>query len=225
MRKFIVVFSFFIPVLLFAQKNIILIDDIKMALKDARYAQATIMFSQLIDKDIEQSERLYWESKFYIGEVSSDLAYRLAVKYESNMVYNKAFFYYKEALYAKPNRVDCMLPMANIYLRYGEEDKAVKLCEKIAEKDENNTEANIILGNYFFFKGEVEKLKATKEYNSITKPRRMQYARYRDRLNEIFATLFDKARTHLERVMKQFPSTEAKKTLEKIELIEKEIKG
>lgn len=224
MKKIIVVFSLFFPAILFAQKNLGLIDGIKMALKEARYVQATMMFSELIDKDIDQSERLYWESKFYIGEVASEFAYKVASKYENKMVYNKAFFYYKEALYVNPNRIDCMLPMANIYLRYGQEDEAVKLCEKIIEKDENNVQANIILGNYYFFKAEIEKIKATREYSSISKPTRMQYARYKDSLHEIFATMFEKARTHLSKVMDKFPSTEAKKTLIRIEQIEKEIK-
>ena len=51
----------------------------------------------------------------------------------------------------------------------------------------------------------------------------MQYARYREGLSQILTTRYIKAKGYLERVVSQFPSTEAKKTLDRIKLIEKEV--
>lgn len=49
----------------------------------------------------------------------------------------------------------------------------------------------------------------------------MQYARYRDGLSRVMSTGYGKAREYLQKVISQFPSTEAQKTLERIKLIEK----
>ena len=48
----------------------------------------------------------------------------------------------------------------------------------------------------------------------------MQYARYRNGLTDIFTNNYTKAKTYLQRVLRQFPSTEAGKTLEKIKTLE-----
>ena len=61
------------------------------------------------------------------------------------------------------------------------------------------------------------------EYNKISSPTKMQYARYRDRLFRLFSTEYEKARASLKKVVQKFPSTEAKKTLDKILSIEKEV--
>ena len=51
----------------------------------------------------------------------------------------------------------------------------------------------------------------------------MQHARYRDGLSRVLATGYNQAKEYLQNVVRQFPSTEARKTLEKIQRIEKEI--
>ena len=52
----------------------------------------------------------------------------------------------------------------------------------------------------------------------------MDAARYRDGLSKLFATGYEKARNSLQKVVLRFPSTEAQKTLDKIFIIEKEVK-
>ena len=61
------------------------------------------------------------------------------------------------------------------------------------------------------------------DYKKISAPTRMQYARYRDGLSRVMSTGYGKAREYLQKVISQFPSTEAQKTLERIKLIEKEV--
>ena len=65
--------------------------------------------------------------------------------------------------------------------------------------------------------------KMENEYNKISSPTKMQYARYRDGLFRLFSTEYEKARASLKKVVQKFPSTEAKKTLDKILSIEKEV--
>ena len=70
---------------------------------------------------------------------------------------------------------------------------------------------------------EREQKKLESDYRKISSPTKMQYARYRDGLSKLFATGYEKARSSLQKVVLRFPSTEAKKTLDKILLIEKEV--
>ena len=69
-----------------------------------------------------------------------------------------------------------------------------------------------------------EKKKWETDYKKISSPTKMQYARYRDGLSKLFATGYEKARNSLQKVVLRFPSTEAQKTLDKIFIIEKEVK-
>lgn len=83
--------------------------------------------------------------------------------------------------------------------------------------------------NYFsrqlilFDGGEREEANRRSDYRKISSPTKMQHARYRDGLSKLFATGYEKARSSLQKVVLRFPSTEAKKTLDKILLIEKEV--
>jgi hypothetical protein len=52
----------------------------------------------------------------------------------------------------------------------------------------------------------------------------MQYAKYRNELARLVSNEYDKAKSFLEKVIHQFPSVEAKKTLDKIQAVELESK-
>ena len=90
--------------------------------------------------------------------------------------------------------------------------------------DANNLQANIFLGSYYYLQAEREKKKLEDDYKKITSPTRMQYARYRNGLSDVYSNVYSKAKDYLQRVLQLFPSTEAGKTLEKIVALEKEIK-
>ena len=51
----------------------------------------------------------------------------------------------------------------------------------------------------------------------------MQYARYRNNLSSLFDSGYSKARLYLQQVLTLFPSSEVGKTLEKINLVEREV--
>jgi hypothetical protein len=52
----------------------------------------------------------------------------------------------------------------------------------------------------------------------------MQYARYRNGMSDLLINGYTKAKAHLQRVLRLFPSTEARNTLERIKKIEAEMK-
>ena len=106
----------------------------------------------------------------------------------------------------------------------GKEKDAVKTYEKVLILDANNLQANIFLGNYFYLQAEREKKKLEDDYKKITSPTRMQYARYRNGLSDVYSNGYSKAKDYLQRVLQLFPSTEAGNTLEKIKKLEIEIK-
>ena len=62
------------------------------------------------------------------------------------------------------------------------------------------------------------------DYKKITSPTRMQYARYRNGLSDVFTNSYGKAKAYLQRVLQVFPSMEAGNTLEKIKKMELELK-
>ena len=52
----------------------------------------------------------------------------------------------------------------------------------------------------------------------------MQYARYKDGLSKLMTDGYGKAKEYLQNVIRQFPSAEVMKTLEKIKKMEAEMK-
>ena len=106
----------------------------------------------------------------------------------------------------------------------GKEKDAMKTCEKVLMLDANNLQANIFLGNYYYLQAEKDKKKLDDDFKKITSPTRMQYARYRNGLSDVYTTNYSKAKNYLQRVLQLFPSTEAGKTLEKIKRVEAEMK-
>ena len=103
----------------------------------------------------------------------------------------------------------------------GRESEALETYRKVLSLDADNLAANIFIGNYLYLKAEREKKQLEADYKKISAPTRMQYARYRDGLSRVMSTGYGKAREYLQKVISQFPSTEAQKTLERIKLIEK----
>ena len=148
------------------------------------------------------------------------LAQTLAARYKASRHYDKAYLFDKEFLQRYPEDVPALVACAEAEMMRGEEKDAVKTYEKVLLLDADNLQANIFLGNYYYLQDEKEKKKIEEDYKKIASPTRMQYARYRNGLTDIFTNNYTKAKTYLQRVLRQFPSTEAGKTLEKIKTLE-----
>ena len=212
------------PLMLNAQTVEDMLSKVSVAIEKDQQGQATSYFRQAIGLDISRSEMYYWTNVDKSSVICSKLANELAVGFKKNRNYDKAYLFYKELIQKNPGNVDYMEACAEMQVCRGQEKDALHIYEQILTADPDNLAANIFLGNYYYLKGEKEKQKLENDYKMITSPTKMQYARYRDGLYRLFSTEYEKARVSLQKVVQRFPSTEAKKTLDMILSVEKEVR-
>ena len=201
---------FSLPLMLNAQSVDEMLQKVSAAIEAGQQGQAMSYFRQTISLNIDRTEMYYWTNIDKSSEISVKLA--------------KAYLFYKELLQKAPNNVAYLESCAEMQVCRGQEKDALRMYETILQLDADNLAANIFLGNYYYLMAEQEKKKLETDYKKISSPTKMQYARYRDGLSKLFATGYEKARNSLQKVVLRFPSTEAQKTLDKIFIIEKEVK-
>lgn len=211
------------PFMLSAQTGEEALLKVSSALSDKQWNQAVGFFRQAVSANVDKAEMFYWTGIDKSSDVAPKMANELASYYKKMRNYDKAYLFYKELLQKSPNDVNCLASCAEMEVYRGKESEALQTYEKVLALDADNLSANIFVGNYYYLKAEQEKQKIETDYKKITTPTRMQYARYREGLSRILSTGYIKARGYLERVISQFPSTEAQKTLERIKVIEKEV--
>ncbi len=211
------------PLALFGQSAAVLLKKVAEALASGNDEYAVSLFRQSAVADAEQTEMFYWTHVNKNAAVTPRLAQELAVRYKKIRNYDKAYLFYREVLQAHPQDVPTLVSCAEVQLMRGESDDAKRIYEQVMTLDPENLQANIFLGNYFYLQAERARNKLNEDYRKIASPTRMQYARYRNSLSDIFSNSYSKARTYLQKVLQLFPSTEAGKTLEKIKSIELEM--
>ena len=211
------------PVGLSAQSAGDLLQKVTEALYAGKDDYAISLFRQAADAGVDQTEMYYWTRVDKTKEVTPRLAQQLAVRYKSLRNYDKAYLFYKEILQYRQQDVPTMVACAEMEMMRGQEKNAVKLYENVLTLDANNLQANIFLGNYYYLQAEQDKKKLEDDYKKINTPTRMQYARYRNGLSDVFTSGYAKARTYLQKVLQLFPSAEAGKTLDKIKKTEIEL--
>ncbi len=211
------------PVGLSAQSAGDLLQKVTEALSAGKDDYAISLFRQAADAGVDQTEMYYWTSVDKTKEVTPRFAQQLAVRYKSLRNYDKAYLFYKEILQYRQQDVPTMVACAEMEMMRGQEKNAVKLYENVLTLDANNLQANIFLGNYYYLQAEQDKKKLEDDYKKINTPTRMQYARYRNGLSDVFTSGYAKARTYLQKVLQLFPSAEAGKTLDKIKKTEIEL--
>lgn len=218
---FVFVFSF--PFVLSAQSGEELLTKVSSALSDKQWSQAVSYFRQAVNANADKSEMFYWTGVDKGTDVSTKMANELASYYKKVRNYDKAYLFYKELLQKSPNDVGNLALCAEMEICRGKETEALQTYEKVLSLDADNLAANIFVGNYYYLKAEQEKQQIENDYKKIVTPTRMQYARYREGLSQVLSNGYIKAKGYLEKVISRFPSTEAKKTLERIKIIEKEV--
>ena len=140
-------------------------------------------------------------------------------------IMTKLIFFHREFLQYHSEDVPALVSCAEMEMMRGKEKRCrQKLMKRVLMLDANNLQANIFLGSYYYLQAEREKKKLEDDYKKITSPTRMQYARYRNGLSDVYSNVYSKAKDYLQRVLQLFPSTEAGNTLEKIRKLEAEIK-
>ena len=214
MRALTLLFTFLIsfPLTLSAQAAGDVLQKVSEAMAAEQWEQAVSLFRQAIQLNVDKSEMFYWTS---VDKNSN-------VKNARN--YDKAYLFCKELLQKFPNDVKWLLTCAETEVCRGKEEEALQTYQKVLSLDANNLDANIFVGNYYYLKAEQEKQQLMRDYKKINSPTRMQYARYKDGLSRLMTERYGKAKEYLQNVVRQFPSTEVMKTLEKIRKLEVEMK-
>lgn len=221
---FLLSFMFAFPFALAAQTAGELLPKVSAALSEGQDDYAVSLFRQSAEAGADQTEMYYWTQVDKSSAVASRLAAELAAYYKRKRNYDKAYLFYREYLQYHPEDVPALVSSAEMEMMRGKERDALKTYEKVLKLDGNNLQAHIFLGNYYYLQAERDKKKLDDDYKKITSPTKMQYARYRNGLSDIYANSYSKAKNYLQRVLQLFPSTEAGRTLEKIVALEKEIK-
>ena len=214
---------FSLPLMLNAQSVDEMLQKVSVAIEAGQTGQAVSYFRQTISLNIDRTEMYYWTSVDKNSEICAKFANELAIAYKKKRNYDKAYLFYKELLQKDADNVGYLEACAEMQVYRGQEKDAQHMYEKILQLDADNLAANIFLGNYYYLMAERERKQLDTDYKKISSPTKMQYARYRDGLSKVFATGYLKARNSLQRVIHQFPSTEAQKTLDKIMKVEKEV--
>ena len=221
----LLLFSLFsLPLMLNAQTADEMLHKVTAAIEAGQHGQAVSYFRQAISLNIDRSEMFYWTSIDKSSEISSKLSNELALAYKKNRNYDKAFLFYKELSQKDPDNVDYLEAVAEMQVCRGQEKDALRMYENILKLDADNLAANIFLGNYYYLMAEQEKQQLMRDYKKISSPTRMQYARYKDGLSKLMTDGYGKAKEYLQNVIRQFPSAEVMKTLEKIKKMEAEMK-
>ena len=226
MRTLTLLFSFMVafPFVLSAQSAGELLQKVSAALSEGQDDYAVSLFRQSVKAGADQTEMFYWTQVEKSSAVAPRLVNELATYYKRKRNYDKAYLFYREFLQYHSDDVPALVSCAEMEMMRGKEKDAVKTYEKVLILDANNLQANIFLGNYFYLQAESEKKKLEDDYKKITSPTRMQYARYRNGLSDVYSNGYSKAKDYLQRVLQLFPSTEAGNILEKIKKLEVEIK-
>lgn len=226
MKTLALLFSLFFvcPLSLWSQSASELLPKLSEALSEGKDSYAVSLFRQSASANMEQTEMFYWTNVDKSSAVAPKLANEMATLYKKKRNYDKAYLFYREYLQYSPEDVSALVACAEMEMMRGKEADAVKTYEKVLMLDADNLQANIYLGNYYYLQAENVKKKLEEDFKKISSPTRMQYARYRNGLSDVFTGSYSKAKKYLQRVLQLFPSTEAGKTLEKIKKVELELK-
>ena len=226
MRTLTLLFSFMVafPFVLSAQSAGELLQKVSAALSEGQDDYAVSLFRQSVKAGADQTEMFYWTQVEKNSAVAPRLVNELATYYKRKRNYDKAYLFCKEVLQKNPNDVKWLAACAETEVCRGKEKDALLTYQKVLSLDVNHLAANIFVGNYYYLMAEQEKQQLMRDYKKISSPTRMQYARYKDGLSKLMTDGYGKAKEYLQNVIRQFPSAEVMKTLEKIKKMEAEMK-
>lgn len=194
MKTLTLLFSLFLmcPLSVWGQSADELLSKVSDALSEGKDDYAVSLFRQAANAGEDRTEMFYWTNVDKSSEVAPRLADVLAVHYKEMRNYDKAYLFYKEFLQRHPEDVPALVSCAEMEMMRGKEKDALKTYEKVLMLDADNLQANIFLGNYYYLQAEKDKKKLEEDYKKITSPTRMQYARYRNGLSDVFTNSYGK---------------------------------
>ncbi|MDL2305624.1 hypothetical protein LJC72_09855 [Bacteroides sp. OttesenSCG-928-D19] len=149
--------------------------------------------------------------------ISSTVA--MAEQHKKELNYEKAHSLYQLLAADSPDNIEFLVACAELEVLMGKENTAIRTYEDVLKKSPDNLAANIFLGNYHFLKAEERRMKLDNEYEKSTLPTRQKNENYKKNLRLVYVTDYLIAHKYLNKVIRLFPSVEAKRTIEKIDKI------
>lgn len=213
----------FAPVFLLAQSDNLVYEQISANIEGRKWAELKELFHKAVIEDADDAGTFFWKSVDAAKEGKRIMAMELGSYYREKRDYDKACPFYAEMNRLFPSDIMSLSTHAEMEVLRGREKEALLLYERVLTLDANNLAANIFIGNYYYLQADKEKKVLEDGYHKLRTPTKMQYAAYRNGVEELVNAEYSKAKVCLQRVIAQFPSTEVKKTLEKIQTVEKEI--
>ena len=223
MRQALTILFLFYFFALFGQTTKSNYEHVTACITERKWAELKELFQGVVMEDADEAATFFWKSLDIGKEGKWIMAWELGSYYKDKRDYDKACPFFAELNRVFPNDVQSLSIHAEMEVLRGKEREALELYEKILALDVNNLPANIFVGNYYYLQADGQKSTLESNFRKIQVPNKMQYANYRNHLEELLDSEYSKARICLQRVIAQFPSTEVKKTLDKIKTVEKEV--
>ena len=208
----------------FAQVPESLVSNLFISLENKEWDNVTLLFEEFSMKDPENAEVFYWVRASEVEEISKKLLLTLATNNYKLARMDKALELFRHYCDKEDCSAEELLAIADILIDLGDVRLTRNLYTKVVVLEPNNLQANIFLGNYIYLQAERERKRLDSAYSKIVKPTRMNYAKYRTEMEELFDLFYTKSKHHLEVASKQIKSEEITKTLQHIASLEKIIK-
>lgn len=211
-----------LPLFVSAVQSDGIMEKVEHAITAEDWKQAEESFRMAVKENTEEAELFFWKKLQKDVPCHTAMALALGEYYKDEHDFNKAYVFYNELIKLKPDDIGYLSACAEMKVRSGKPDEALPLYERILSLDIDNLAANIFVGNYYYFYAEKERSTIKNNYARLRVPTKMEYARYRESLNNLVNSDYAKAKGYLQRVVSKFPSVEVRKLLNKIRLVETE---
>ena len=199
--------------------------ELLVNLENEKWEKFVEQFHEFAAQDADNAEVLYWvkiadKKKF---EVEPQVLHVLAETYLEKGRLNKSLSMFKEYYQKSDLNVGELVDLAQVSIDLGDVNFTQQIYEQVLALDPSNFSANNFLGNYLYLRAERERKRLDYEYKRVVKPTRMEYAKYRNKLKDLYFYSYQSAEKYLEQAYQQVKSDEIKNTLEHIHQIEKDV--
>ena len=165
------------------------------------------------DKDYQCQEESYLKAIELFPDLELKYKSKLCNTYYYSKDYEKLLPLAEEVLSKEPSDTKLRQFYAIALQRMKKNTEALAAFEKLLEYEPDNLNANIFLGNYYYQVGKGQIDKATKEYEKIQNPSRMEWTANNKKTDAIVEKYYTKAIPYLEKAYSQNPDENLKKML------------
>lgn len=204
--------------------NAEILSQVSIAIDNMQWRLVESLYIEALKENSSSAEHFFWTKVPGKGAECVVMGWVLGDHHKKNKEYEKAHLFFTEVLKLMPDDLDAICANAEIAVFRERPEEALELYRGVLEKHPDHLAANIFTGNYHFLKAEKKRVVIEREFKQLKSPTRMEYAHYRQNMDMLLNEEYAKAKHHLEKVVANFSSLEAKRTLEKIRVIEENFK-